>query len=172
MTGVFHLLRRDDWTRAYATIFPIAVGAAVILVAARLWRAVRPTPRELLLWSVVLLIAIPFLGPGYGPQYFYWFWPLLIAAAATGSRPLQWSAGFFTAVACATYVAEYAVTESLGAFLVWKDPSPGLVFLSIAFRSNRAAALANAPLFCAYGVLFWALLSEVRRSRSETLSPR
>jgi hypothetical protein len=167
VTGVFHLLRRDDWIGPYAIVFSTALGIAATLLAARLWRAAHPTSRELLLWSILLLMSIPFLGSGYGPQYLYWFWPLLIVAAATGGRALQWSTGLFAAVACATYSGEYAVMESLGAFLVWKSSSPGLAFLSIALRSNRAAALAHAPLFLAYALLFAALLREVLRSPRE-----
>jgi hypothetical protein len=172
VTGLFHWMGRDDWTRVYAVVFPVGLGAAMTLLAISLWKARAVSPEEILLWALLLLAAIPFLGCGYGPQYLYWFWPLFLAAAATGSPAFRKAAGAFAAIAATTYVAEYALIERLGGFLLYPRPSAPVQLVAFLLRSNRVTALANTPLFFAYGILFAAAARDLaRRHRRRRMAP-
>ena len=147
VTGLFHWLRRDEWTRTYAgVVFPIALAVALSLLAVSLWRARSVSAREVALWSVVLLVAIPFLGSGYGPQYIYWFWPLLLVVAASGSLPLRVAAAAFAGTAIVTYAIEYALFEVLGSFLLWKAPPSEVASRDCVPLVPRGGAAQCAPL--------------------------
>lgn len=165
VTGLLHWLGRDEWSRAYGVVFPLILGVALALLAVSLWRRPAAGPRQIVLWSLLLLAAIPFLGSGYGPQYLYWFWIPLLVSAAAGSPGLQKAAGAFAAVALLTYAAEYALMESLGAFLLRAHPSPPIQLAALLLRTNRGAAAVNGPLFLAYAFLFAAAARELSRLR-------
>jgi hypothetical protein len=102
----------------YSTVFTLALavtaGAAFVL----LWRQEPLTgPRLFLLAGVGLMVVVAF-GPGYGPQYAYWFLPALVATYVLlddGWRRLLQVAWV---VAALTYAVEYAVVGYLGAWAV------------------------------------------------------
>ena len=100
----------------YATVFTLALLAAAGGAFLALWRrAPPPTPSLFLLSGVGLMIVVAF-GPGYGPQYAYWFLPALVATYVLlddGWRRLLRIAWVVGAV---TYVVEYAVVDYLGAW--------------------------------------------------------
>lgn len=162
VTGILHLLRLDVAIPAYGLLFGFAILGAGLVLGFRLWGGLATEARELLLLALLFLIAVPFLGGGYGPQYLLWFWPLLLVAAPVGSDKLRKAASIFAGVAAATYVVEYALMEVLGAYLLWKTDAPWVSLASLVLRSNRAAALLNAPLFGCYALLFGAILRDLR----------
>ena len=100
----------------YATVFTLALLAAAGTAFLLLWRrAPPPTPSLFLLAGVGLMIVVAF-GPGYGPQYAYWFLPALVATYVLlddGWRRLLRVAWIVGAV---TYVVEYAFVDYLGAW--------------------------------------------------------
>ena len=147
VTGVLHFLRLDSAVPWYGLLFAAAILTGATLAGAVLWGRENVTFREPILLALLLLIAIPFLGGGYGPQYFFWFWPLLLAAAPADSDRIQRAAAVFAGAAAATYVVEYALMDVLGSFLLWKSDAPWLSLAALVLRSNRAAALLQrAPL--------------------------
>ena len=125
LTGLLHWLGRDDLTRAWASVFPAVLATAMAFAGVAIWRSRSVSRRELTLWSLILLVGIPLLGSGYGPQYVAWFWPILFAAAPGASRRFQAAAGAFAAVAAATFLFEYGVMESLGGFPALERPERG-----------------------------------------------
>ncbi len=161
VTGFLHWLRLDAAIPYYFGLFALGLVAAAAAAGIALWRAAIVTPRRLLLTALLLLIAIPFLGGGYGPQYLLWFWPLLLAAVPPASARLHWAAAIFAGAALGTYLGQYALMESLGSFLLWKTSDPSLPLAAIVLRSNRAAALSSTPLFASYAILFAAIVREL-----------
>ena len=105
-----------DARAQYSTVFTLALGLAVGAMFVLLWREEPPAaPQLFLLASVVLMIVVAF-GPGYGPQYAYWFLPTLVATYVLlddGWRRLLRVAWI---VAALTYAVEYAVVDYLGAW--------------------------------------------------------
>jgi hypothetical protein len=100
----------------YATVFTLALLAAAAGGFLLLWRRAPPaTPSLFLLAGVGLMVVVAF-GPGYGPQYAYWFLPALVATYVLlddGWRRLLQVAWIVGAV---TYVVEYAFVDYLGAW--------------------------------------------------------
>ena len=63
----------------------------------------------------LLLAAIPVLGPGYGPQYAYWYVRRCSRATLLLDDGWRRILRAFYAVAAVTYVVEYALLIALGA---------------------------------------------------------
>ncbi len=116
-----------------------------------------------MLLAGLMLAAIPALGPGYGPQYAYWYVPPLLASYVLLDDGWRRILLAFYAVAAVTYVVEYALLIALGRFLV-------AFFRGSASSSGRASGsrrparetLLRVPLFIAFLVL---LVAGVRRLR-------
>jgi hypothetical protein len=102
----------------YSAAFTLALVAAVAGAFFLLWREEPvPGPRLFLAAAVGLMVVVAF-GPGYGPQYAYWFLPALVATYVLLD---DWWRRFLQVawvVAALTYVVEYAVVDYLGAWAV------------------------------------------------------
>jgi hypothetical protein len=102
----------------YATVFTAALAVAATGAFVVLWREEPPTtPRLFLLAGVALMIVVAF-GPGYGPQYAYWFLPALVATYVLLDDAWRRLLRVAWLVAALTYVIEYAVVDYLGAWAV------------------------------------------------------
>jgi hypothetical protein len=170
LTGFLHFLQRDEWLPAFARLFALGMAAAMAVVAVQIRRGRLSGGVPLTLTALLLLAAIPFLGPGYGPQYISWFWPLVLVAFATGSRLLRLLVAGFVAVAVATYVAEYALIEAQGAFWLHRFRSGAASLLAILLRTHKVKTLLRLPLFLAYGGMLVGVAFEIR-SRSRVRGP-
>ena len=162
LSGILHFLRRNDWLPTLALLFALGMVAVMVIVAAQVMRGRISGAVPLVLTALLLLAAIPFVGPGYGPQYIYWFWPLVLVAFATGSPGLRLLAGGFAGVAVITYVVEYALIEAQGAFWVHRFGSEAASFLAVLLRTNKAKTLLRLPLFLAYGSMLLGVAMEIR----------
>lgn len=147
----------------YGQVLPVLILAVLAGVAVACRRAWAPSRDALLLTALLLLVAIPLFGSGYGPQYIWWFWPLLLGAAARGSRAFRLAAGAFAGAAVVTYVVEYALVDYLGKLLLWTTRDPRLH--AFGALVGRHLTIANAPLFLAYAALFAAGCAELGRLR-------
>jgi hypothetical protein len=159
-TGWLHRLGRDAWMAAYshASQLALLLIAAGVGVAARTDRLA--SPRRLVAAAALTLTAVPAIGPGYGPQYFYWFWPLLLGAwAAGGARLRRWIA-VFGAVAAATYLVEYGFAGFLGGFLAMRFPATRDLVFGVGPDAVRVFTLVRTPLWLAYLALTLALARE------------
>jgi len=143
---VFHLER---WIGAYSVLFVGALLACMAIVGMSAVRRVTVPDRNLIYGALLLLAFIPFAGPGYGPQYIYWFWPLVLAAFATGTRNVREVTILFAATAAATYLIEYAFRATLGGYLLGHfSPTHALVL----YTTQRLPTV-RLPLFLSYAVL-------------------
>jgi hypothetical protein len=162
LTGLLHFLQRNEWLPTFARLFAIGMTTAMAIVAAQILRRRLSGSVSLILTALLLLAAIPFLGPGYGPQYIYWFWPLVLVAFATGSSLLRFLLAGFVAVAVATYVVEYALIEAQGAFWLHRFRSEAASFVAILLRTHKVKTLLRLPLFLAYGWMLAGVVMEIR----------
>ncbi|HTK23971.1 MAG TPA: hypothetical protein VL264_07055 [Gaiella sp.] len=100
----------------YSAVFTLVVALAASGAFVVLWRTeTPPEARWLFLAAAVGLMVVVAFGPGYGPQYAYWFLPALVASYVLlddGWRRLLRVAWL---VAALTYAVEYAVVDYLGA---------------------------------------------------------
>ena len=162
LTGLLHFLGRDDLLPLFARLFALAMAAAMALAGWQVLRGRLAGPVARTLAALLLLAAIPLLGPGYGPQYIWWFWPLVLVAFATGSPLLRRLLAGFAAVAAVTYVAEYALIEAQGAFWLHRFGSATDSLLAVLLRTHKVKTLLRLPLFLAYGAMLGGVWREIR----------
>jgi hypothetical protein len=153
VTGLLHLAHLDGLSGAYDRLFTVVllVGVCVLFVLA--WRRGLGVNATVLL-AALLLAAIPALGPGYGPQYAYWYIPPLLATYLLLDDGWRRILLAFYAVAAATYVVEYAFIRALGRFVIaFSDQSRFLVKVSGKLSLQGPTTVLRIPLFIAFLVL-------------------
>jgi hypothetical protein len=156
--GVTGLLARAglSWLiGAYGTLFNLLLIAILGATGLRLARRSASSEREIVLLAALLLLTIPALGPGYGPQYLQWSLPLLVALYPAYDARWRWTLGIAAIVAAGTYVVEYALFPSHGAFLAHLfEGSERVVEWGRAWSGPAAQTWIRLPLFAALlGVL-------------------
>lgn len=171
LTGLLRMLGREPWISGHSTLFVLLLGIAIAALALAIWRGWLTSQSQIVLAALWLLALIPAVGPGYGPQYLYWFWPLVVLAFAVGSPRLRIVLAGFTAVAVITYVLEYALIATHGAFWVHRHPSETARRLSALLQSVEAQTLLRLPLFLAYLLLLVGVLIEILRLERNRSTP-
>jgi hypothetical protein len=163
VTGLLRLAHLDGIGHAYDRLFTLALIAAVAVLFWAAWHRGLAASTTVLL-AGLLLAAIPALGPGYGPQYAYWYIPPLLATYPLLDDGWRRILLAFYAVAAATYVVEYAFLRALGRFLVaFFDGSSFLRKVSDRLSTPGAETVLRIPLFVAFLVL---LVAGFRRLRA------
>ena len=135
-------------------LFTLVVVVAVLWLGRKLWRA-DPLPADrLFLLVATILMAVVAFGPGYGPQYAYWFLPALVATYVLLDRLWQRLLLVAYAVAAVTYAVEYALVPWLGAYAeAIAGSSDSLTDASDYLDSPGHLTLFRLPLFVVYVVL-------------------
>jgi hypothetical protein len=162
ITGLFHIAGADKFVSIPNILFYGLLVAGMTLSWNLFWRRQCIGSRETVLYAALILAAIPSLGPGYAPQYIYWFMPFLVATYAFFNG--QWRvvlAGFALISAC-TYLVEYALLPEFGYnFLYLWDPSrvpggtgeiPYVLTLPVweEMQTETGHTLLRFPIFIAY----------------------
>jgi hypothetical protein len=148
ISGLINLVAGEDAAKVYGRFFPL-IGLAVLAAAILAFsRPRRICDTAIVLGCALLLWWVPTLGPGYGPQYIGWFLPLTVVLFAISRGWLRLSIGVFAAVALATYLEEYALVPTQGAF--FRFLVPAATDLGTAISSQSAQTLLRLPLFLAY----------------------
>lgn len=167
VTGVLDLLHGGTLTSDYQHLFPILILLALVVFA----RLAPVEPRRIVLGAATLLMGVAVIGPGWGPQYAYWFMPLLVVAYPLFDKTWRRRLLICFLLGCADYLFEYALLPTQGQFLVaW---FPHLKALGNALSSEASQTLLRLPLFIA---LFSLLITAARRtfilrSRTPPLQP-
>lgn len=105
---------------------------------------------ELVLIAALLLVMVPTLGPGYGPQYLEWSLPLLVVLYGAYDAPWRRVLGLCAIVAAITYVVEYALFPSHGWFLAnLTQGSATVLAWSRVVSTQTGQTLVRLPLFAA-----------------------
>lgn len=150
ISGVLAHWGMDQAIEMYAVLFILGVVSVMLGLSWRLLKGKILNDRQLVLWTATLLMAIPTFGPGYGPQYLYWFIPpLLFSYILEGS---SWRKTLLVgyAIAAGTYLIEYALTPSHGPFLTLWFPTPRWIECSQWLSNPWNTTLLRMPLFIAY----------------------
>jgi hypothetical protein len=153
ITGLLDLAHLHGLTRLYSRVFTVALIAGVAVLFRVLWSRGLDAKRTILLAGLVLA-AIPAVGPGYAPQYAYWFMPALIA-----SYPLfdnRWRRILLVcyAVAAVTFVIDYGLISGLGHFINGFFGDTGFLHrLSDRISTPGAQTVERLPLFAAFLVV-------------------
>jgi len=167
VTGIFRIVQWPWASNAYTRLFPVVILALLALCALFAVRRARATSEELPLYFLGLLAVVPGLGPGYGPQYIYWFLALLPIVFVAGTNPrVRRAIIVFYAVAIVTYITEYAMFRSHGSFLVHLHPTADLDYLSGGMSSQLGQACIRMPLFLAWVFMLGAIFARAGQSLS------
>jgi hypothetical protein len=153
VTGLLRIAHLSSLGGAYDRLFTVVLIACVCVLFRWAWRDGLKSSITVLL-AALLLTAIPALGPGYGPQYGYWYIPPLLASYVLLSDSWRRTLLGFYIVAAATYVVEYAFVDALGHFLVsFFGDSTFVQTLGVRLSTPAAQTLVRTPLFIAFIVL-------------------
>ncbi len=162
VTGLLRLAHLDSAGGLYDRLFVVVLFAAVCTLFWAAWQRGLGASATVLL-AGLLLAAIPALGPGYGPQYAYWYIPPVLATYPLFDRAWRRILLAFYAVAAATYVVEYAFIRALGRFVIaFSDHSRFLVKVSGKLSTIGATTVLRIPLFLAFLVLLFAGFRRLR----------
>jgi hypothetical protein len=153
ITGLLDLAHLDGVTRGYDHVFTPVFVLALVVLFGTLWKRGLDAKRTILLAGLVLA-AVPAVGPGYAPQYAYWFMPALIA-----SYPLfddGWRRVLLVAyaVAAVTFVIDYGLVVGLGHFFNGFFGDTGFLHrLGDRISTPGAQTVVRLPLFAAFLVV-------------------
>jgi hypothetical protein len=121
----------------------VLIGGAIVCVKRK-----GIASRELLFVATLLLVAIPTLGPGYAPQYAFWYMPLLAITCTAYTRSWSYLVAAVAVVAVATYLVEYALFPSHGMFLLHlTDGAEPFATWGRTWSTQTAQTLFRLPLF-------------------------
>ena len=138
------------YTRASSWLFALGLCLLSVLLV----RRERLLPAQLVLLAALLLMAVVIFGPGYGPQYAFWYLPLLVASWAFWHG--RWRAALLVlaVVGAVTYVVEYGLFQSHGMLFLRMGLAGPWVERSKDFGAPAAQSLFRLPLFVAYLIVF------------------
>lgn len=166
MSGLLLMAGASSLLAIYAVLFNALLVIAMVYFAFLLGRRRGTSDRELILLAALLLAAIPALGPGYAPQYIYWFMPLLIVTFASYGKQWRWILGGFAVTAAATYVVEYALFPSHGMFLTRMTRAEPFLTWSRTWSTQAGQTAIRLPLFMAFMALLVAGFHHFRKGLS------
>ncbi len=158
ISGILNLLGLQRFNPFYSLFFSFLYAGVLIASATYMSRCGSLSREKALGLVLMLALAIPGLGPGYAPQYIYWFLPLFILYFGIGGHQDRTAIIAFCAVAVPTYLVEYALFVPQGAFLHYlTDRLPDSFYFNLSLQGPQT--LVRLPLFLAYlmllGYLGW-----------------
>jgi len=155
--------------------FPILAIEAVLFALWITWRQSNHAGgdhRWVYLLALSLILFVVTLGPGYAPQYVYWWWPLLVIASTLFGRAFMIWSVLLWLVAAVTFTVEYGFFRSHGELFSWFSqpqirPAPWVEQL----ESPWGQSWLRAPLFLIQAaVLATGVIVLIRASRTDALA--
>jgi len=175
ITGLLNLIGSTSLVARYSSIYPVMGLALLIVASAAFARARETTDFTIIAGCVILLMSVPAFGSGYGPQYTAWFLPLAVILFGIGNRALRGGLGALYSIAIGTYLVEYAVIPSQGAFFSMFAPEQTAEWGRV-LSPQKAQTLLRLPLFVAYlsfiGIGLQALRSRLGRGALQSSVPK
>ncbi len=151
-----------------ARIFTIAVLVVVAWLAYRLWREPPLPPGRLFLLTALILMTVVALGPGYGPQYAYWFVPVLVGTYVLLDDGWRRLLRIAWVVAAVTYAIEYAFVPFLGAWAIAVFGGSGWIAdVSDHLSTPRGLLVFRLPLLAVYLIVIAEGVRRLARGHQE-----
>lgn len=170
ITGLLPIVGLDRLAQLYARVGPLVLMTLMALAALRNWKR-EPLDRiTALRLALALLLSIVVLGPGYSPQYIGWFLPLLVLLYLHADAVERRTLAMTYLIGTCTYLVEYALIPSHGAFLLHWTSAPTLVAWSEALNEPGVQTILRIPLFLTYLVVLITIVRPLFRQRANALS--
>lgn len=163
-TGLFAYFKANGLLEVWPRVFEIVFGAAWLSLG--LWLLWKDTldKRQIVTIAAVILVAIPALGPGYGPQYAYWFLPLLILMFGWENNQTKIFLWIFFGAAVLTYTIEYGLDfPNFGAFFLSLVQTQKLLQLSQHLSSKTGETFLSLPLWILYLAFVFCFCARIGR---------
>jgi hypothetical protein len=150
ITGLLGWTHHPGLMEAYSRLSPWLFGIALLALSSLLWFTARLTGAQLVLTTALLLMAVVVFGPGYGPQYIFWYMPVLVASYPLYGK--SWRVGLlvFYLIAAFTYVFEYSLFPSHGMLLLRLGLGQPWPARASAWSTPEMQTLFRLPLFLSY----------------------
>jgi Glycosyltransferase family 87 len=169
VAGLLTITGFNQFSPIHTRFFTIALLAVTVAVAIALWRRDWRHDSDPVLFSAMLLLALFTLGPGYGPQYWFWVVPLLLVCYSNFGPGLARIILVTLIIVAATNVFEYAFEITLGCFLYNFHPSDQMEAIGRYFDypSIHVVWLRMPMTFAAFTLLGWGIATLSGRYRRE-----
>jgi hypothetical protein len=150
-TGLFMFFGLQQMVQIWNYIFEITYGIGWVCTGIWLLSKEKIEPKKIVLLALVLLMAIPAIGPGYGPQYIYWFLPLMILAYGLEDRNIRIFLLISYLVFTVIYTVEYAFNfNTLGAFFLEIVQTDRLIKFGLWISTQTHEMFLRLPLWVFY----------------------
>jgi len=140
----------------------IAFLTALVASSVLFYRRNQPTPRTVLSVMILLMVSVPVLGPGYAPQYVYWYLPLLALYYHGAAKATRRTLIALYCIMGLTYLVEYALLGGHGQYLRHLADPEVVKSLARAVSSSGSQTLMRMPLFAAYLALLACVAAGLR----------
>jgi hypothetical protein len=145
--SILHLAGASGDILVYGKIYGIAVLVVMGVVAIAMLRLPWPTDDDLPLLAGLVFLALFTLGTGYGSQYWFWVFPMMLAAYSNQPgwfrKILVWSG----AIVVLTNLFDYGFEEWLGGFIFWRFHTNAMQNFSLRLmESNWALPVIHLPM--------------------------
>jgi hypothetical protein len=164
---LFDRLSTVDVRTKYGTLFALLVIAMIVWLAHRLWREPPLAPEELFLFVAVTFMLVVAFGPGYGPQYAYWFIPALVATYVLLDDAWRRLLRIGYLVAGLTYLFEYGFNQGFGTWASAVLGSADWMTDVAEFLIPYRLVLLNLPLFAIYLLVLAGGIERLAASRTD-----
>ncbi|MCM2316474.1 MAG: hypothetical protein NDJ92_15095 [Thermoanaerobaculia bacterium] len=162
ITGLLDLAGLYDLRELAILLLPLLFLAILVVCTVAFWKSERVAPERIVLAAAMIMLAIPVLGPGFGPQYIHWFLPLLIVTWAPFSRRWRFALGSSLAITIPTYIGIYALTPSLGMFAARMLPPATAAEIARQMERSDVQTLITLPMFLSWCVVLATGIAEFR----------
>ena len=150
---LFDHLTTIDVRGHYGTLFTLLVVAIIVRLMWRFWPESPWSPQALFLFVALAFMLVVAFGPGYGPQYAYWFLPALVATYVLLDDAWRWLLRIAYLVAGLTYIFEYGFIPWLGAWVPAAFGNSDWTTNVAEFLIPYRLVLVNLPLFATYLII-------------------
>lgn len=166
--GISGLANSLGLTKALALSSPVS---SLVLIALLIWGSFKAwswrnvNDKDLVIVCGLILLTIPTLGPGFGPQYAIWFIAPFVAAFALGSSRWRFWLVVSYIVSAVTYYMLYAYARDLGQFIPHLSGSPRSLELGRLFTKDVPRSWLSLPMFLSWVALLFIGVQELRTPR-------
>ncbi|MDP9174679.1 MAG: hypothetical protein M3O30_12550 [Planctomycetota bacterium] len=133
----------------YAHFYTMGLMVGLVVLTVVLWRFNIRRDSDLILLAALLLLSLFMLGPGYGPQYWFWVVPLFVSLYLFQSRAYRRLLLWAGIILLVTTLLELTLHPVYGAFIYpWTEKNKIIGVLNW-FNDVRNLSLMNVPMFIA-----------------------
>lgn len=150
-TGLFNYFGWNFLLSWWSKIFVLVYGGGWLWLGWWLGKRERISPEALVSLAIVMLLAIPAIGPGYSPQYVYWFLPLFVLLYGLSGGRARMMILLLYGVTTATYLVVYGFNyKTFGAFFLEIIQTHSLLEFGRRIATRTGETCVSLPLWVCY----------------------